>query len=156
MIDRDAGLRCADALTYLRGLTPVGRAVLDRERDRADRTDLPLALVLLSAEDADTAARAAVLVRDRMRTTDEVVALTTARLAVVLPHTDVEGARTFLHGVMDIGRERGLTLEARLYRYDPASTPVVSEADDGGQWIRAAERVGVGGRGCRPQRWRRG
>lgn len=130
MIGRREGLACADPRAYLRGITPLGRAVLSRERDRADRTGLPLSLVLVSARDGEGASRAAVLVRDRMRTTDEVVALATARLAVVLPHTPLEGARTFIQGVLDLARSRGLAMEARLYRYDPQATPVTTNADD--------------------------
>jgi len=82
----------------IKGVDPAGEfaAVLNRERDRADRTGKGFSLVVFEVR-ADRgnllSARAlAERLTCRIRSTDNIGWLDDGRLAVVLPHTDAEGA----------------------------------------------------------------
>ncbi len=74
------------------------RAILDRERDRSDRTHAPVALVSLnfkhSGEGEHLIPHTVAFLRKRLRSTDDFGLLADDRLGVVLPATDSQGAWT--------------------------------------------------------------
>ena len=74
-------------------------AVLNRERDRADRTGQEFSMVVFDVG-ADNGARDLVpILTHRIRSTDEIGWLEDGRIGVVLPHTVPEGAWKFVAGV---------------------------------------------------------
>jgi hypothetical protein len=96
-IRRFLGFDRTPVSTTLRTLNET-REILQRECQRADRARSELAILVFTptaAKDAEALfAALVVILRQRLRTTDEVGWLASNVLAAILPHTGLEGART--------------------------------------------------------------
>ena len=101
-IRRCLGLRLSEELSGVR--TPEEtRKLIQRERQRADRTHTELAVLAFTPSSEEQgqslfAALAGVL-RQRIRITDDLGWLANGVLAAVLPHTQLSGARTLCRDV---------------------------------------------------------
>lgn len=104
--------------------------VLQRERDRADRTHGVFTLVTLELDerqrsDAPWCRTLGGTVRARLRSTDEVGWLPNSRLGISLPHTPVNGAWSLVEAL----REK---LERKAARHAPLRFSVYSHTGGGG------------------------
>lgn len=95
--------------------------VLNRERDRSDRTGQEFSLVVFEVRadgpDLEAARKLASLLTERVRSTDNVGWLEDGRLAVVLPHTSAEGAWLFVSTVRKGIPEASPHPECTVYSY---------------------------------------
>src|SRR5262245_1659227 len=121
------------------GLLPASelRAVVTRERNRSERSLLAFSLVIFTVGD-EPARRSAVslatILRERLRSTDEVGWLDATRIAAVLPYTPAEEAAGVLRSIeLELARA-GLTLPSRIETYPAVALERParrSERDDG-------------------------
>jgi len=102
------------------------RALVDYERMRADRSDLPFAVLLFRLRrPGDVSHDAAALARicdRRLRLTDEVGWWDTRAVAALLPDTTVDGARCVADDVMHLAGTQ-IPLGCEVYVYPTASLP---------------------------------
>ncbi|MGD9722715.1 MAG: sugar transferase [Pirellulales bacterium] len=112
------------------------RAILDRERMRADRGNASFALLTFtihrSAEAGDLATLAGIL-SDRIRATDDAGLLGARRVGVVLPETPAEGAWKLSQDVCDLLPQRMRRPDREVYVYpslDDAADPTAEVEED--------------------------
>jgi lipopolysaccharide/colanic/teichoic acid biosynthesis glycosyltransferase len=124
----------------LRGIlsAPELRAVVTRERNRSERSHLAFSVLIFTVgdeADRSPAAALAMILRDRLRSTDEVGWLDQVRIAAVLPYTPTDEAGGVLHTVeAELGRA-GLSLPSRIETYPAVAArrngSARSDRDDG-------------------------
>ena len=133
--------RSGPAAIVLRGVlsVPEFRAVLQRERNRSERSHLPFSVLICTvrgngAEAAtrgngnaarergavDTAEAVAVVLKQRLRTTDEVGWLDRDRLAALLPYTPIEEAHAVLAALERELHRAGIAAPWSIESYPPA------------------------------------
>jgi lipopolysaccharide/colanic/teichoic acid biosynthesis glycosyltransferase len=144
---RDVRTDCSGpAAIVLRGVlsVPEFRAVLQRERNRSERSHLPFSVLICTvrgdgAEAASsggnghaasrnggardpgaTAAAVAVVLKQRLRTTDEVGWLDRDRLAALLPYTPIEEAHAVLAALERELHRAGVSAPWSIESYPPA------------------------------------
>ena len=134
------------AAIVLRGVlsVPEFRAVLQRERNRSERSHLPFSVLICTvrgegAEAASsngnghaastngsprdpgaTSAAVAVVLKQRLRTTDEVGWLDRDRLAALLPYTPIEEAHAVLAALERELHRAGVSAPWSIESYPPA------------------------------------
>ncbi len=118
---------CSKAFANLRSPAEMG-SILDRERARADRSGQGFALLKFVPRDAprkQTLASLAKILTGRLRCTDEAGWLEEGQVGVVLPCTDIAGARHLAH---DIRRSFGEAVppHCEIYCYPTESAPAAN------------------------------
>jgi hypothetical protein len=106
----------------LRGILPASelRAVVTRERNRSERSRLAFSLVIFTVGDepaGKSPATLATILRERLRSTDEVGWLDSTRIAAVLPYTPAEEAAGVVRSIEVELARLGLTLPSRIETY---------------------------------------
>jgi lipopolysaccharide/colanic/teichoic acid biosynthesis glycosyltransferase len=97
------------------------RAIIERERARADRNGSKFSLVVFDMADTDTdqivERRLTELISQRVRSTDEVGWIDTRRIGIELPDTSAEGARQLAYEIsQEIALKKSL-LTFKIYTY---------------------------------------
>jgi lipopolysaccharide/colanic/teichoic acid biosynthesis glycosyltransferase len=123
--------------SVLRGILsiPEFHAVLRRERNRSERSSLPFSILFcdVGAHDGTAAAAAvALILRQRLRSTDEVGWFDRRRIAAVLPYTDGEEARTVLRHVEHSFSAGGVPVACQIETC-PARDPDRDDREHGGR-----------------------
>ena len=97
------------------------RAIIERERARADRNGSKFSLVVFDMGDWDTAQaverRLTALINHRVRSTDELGWIDRRRIGVGLPDTSAEGARKLAHDISKESAIRKSLLAFKIYTY---------------------------------------
>jgi lipopolysaccharide/colanic/teichoic acid biosynthesis glycosyltransferase len=97
------------------------RAIIERERARADRNGSTFSLVVFDIGDTDTEQnvmrRLTALISHRVRSTDEVGWIDTRRIGVNLPDTSAGGARKLAHDISQEVAIRKSLLTFKIYTY---------------------------------------
>jgi lipopolysaccharide/colanic/teichoic acid biosynthesis glycosyltransferase len=119
----------------LRGILSASelRAVVTRERDRTERSHLPFSLLIFTVGDESgwrSAATLSAILRERLRSTDEVGWLDATRIAAVLPYTPAEEAAGVLRSIeLELARV-AVELPSRIETYPAATTPRAPSRQD--------------------------
>jgi len=112
------------------------RAVIERERLRADRSGLMFSLLVLTPRSTDhdpcDVNRFAQALLWRLRVTDEVGWWDQRALGVLLPDTPPAGARKVVHDILALAAEQSLLVDCEVYVY-PSQEPPPDEVGEGGQ-----------------------
>jgi lipopolysaccharide/colanic/teichoic acid biosynthesis glycosyltransferase len=98
------------------------RAVLQRERARADRNNLEFSLALfrVRADEPRLMARLARLLLRRSRAIDEIGWFDDTCIAALLPYTGAEGARIFCENTLKLAQDELVPAICRIYTYPNA------------------------------------
>jgi len=106
-------------------------SILNRERDRADRTEQGFSLVVFEiGTDGENSACARLLVpilTNRVRSTDDIGWLENGRLGVVLPHTTPDSAWKFVENVRHALNGVTAPIECIVYSYPSSWPPLADE-----------------------------